>query len=106
MAAMGRNWTSTTAKSSGGNRCETVIWLHNPNVTSRSISTLGQPDVAAPFRSNARYQIQSVRTRFLGAATMTGEAHVPHHMPLDFSGAQWQDLPPFTPTGHWAATHY
>jgi len=45
-----------------GNRCETVIWLHNPNVTSRLISTFGLSNVAASFHPNARHQPQGART--------------------------------------------
>jgi len=44
--------------------------------------------------------LQGTRTRFLGVATMTGATHAPHHLPPDFSGAQWPDLSPFTPRGH------
>jgi len=58
------------------------------------------------FRPNARYPLQGVRTRFLGVAAMTGATHAPHHLPPDFSGAQWPNLSPFTPRGHWAAEHH
>ena len=46
-------------------RCETVILLHNLNVTSRSISIFGQPHLAASFHPNARHQHQCVGTTCL-----------------------------------------
>jgi len=46
-------------------RCETVILLHNLNVTSRSISIFGLSHVAASIRPNARYQPQGARTTCL-----------------------------------------
>lgn len=47
------------------NRCETVIWLHKPNVTSRSMSTFGLIHAAASFHPNARQQHRGARTTCL-----------------------------------------
>lgn len=47
------------------NRCETVIWLHNPNATSKSKSTFGLIQVAASLRPNAQHQPQGTRTACL-----------------------------------------
>lgn len=65
-------------------RCMADMSLHSPSVTSISISTFDQHHVVAPFRPNARHQLQGAHTRFLGVAAMLGAMHVPHHMPPDF----------------------
>lgn len=67
-AATGRSWprpVTQRQRMTGCNRCEAVVRSYNPNITPRSISTVGLSHVAASFHPNARHQHQSVGTTCL-----------------------------------------
>ena len=65
VTAMSRRPETHHAALADRNRCETVIWLHNPNATSKSNSTFGLIQVAASLRPNAQHQPQGTRTACL-----------------------------------------